>query len=77
MWFHVVFNITLSLSLLLCFTGVFLIPYVLFIFLGGIPIFFLEIALGQFMKAGSINVWNIAPLFKGLLSIIMHLLFKL
>lgn len=46
--------------------GVFLIPYVLFIFLGGIPIFFLEIALGQFMKAGSINVWNIAPLFKGL-----------
>ncbi len=68
---------SLSLSLLLCFTGVFLIPYVLFIFLGGIPIFFLEIALGQFMKAGSINVWNIAPLFKGLLSIIMHLLFKL
>ncbi|KAK1801076.1 hypothetical protein P4O66_022782 [Electrophorus voltai] len=46
--------------------GVFLIPYVLFIFLGGIPIFFLEISLGQFMKAGSINVWNIAPLFKGL-----------
>ncbi|XP_012671141.1 sodium- and chloride-dependent creatine transporter 1 [Clupea harengus] len=46
--------------------GVFLIPYGLFIFLGGIPIFFLEIALGQFMKAGSINVWNIAPLFKGL-----------
>ncbi|KPP67939.1 sodium- and chloride-dependent creatine transporter 1-like, partial [Scleropages formosus] len=34
--------------------------------MGGIPIFFLEIALGQFMKAGSINVWNIAPLFKGL-----------
>ncbi|KAF3861046.1 hypothetical protein F7725_001301 [Dissostichus mawsoni] len=30
------------------------------------PGFFLEIALGQFMKAGSINVWNIAPLFKGL-----------
>ncbi|XP_042347246.1 sodium- and chloride-dependent creatine transporter 1-like [Plectropomus leopardus] len=46
--------------------GVFLIPYLLFIFVGGIPIFFLEIALGQFMKAGSINVWNIAPLFKGL-----------
>ncbi|KAF4072554.1 hypothetical protein AMELA_G00264340 [Ameiurus melas] len=46
--------------------GVFLIPYMLFIFFGGIPIFFLEIALGQFMKAGSIAVWNIAPLFKGL-----------
>ncbi|KAG7280868.1 hypothetical protein CRUP_010850 [Coryphaenoides rupestris] len=45
--------------------GVFLIPYMLIVFVGGIPIFFLEIALGQFMKAGSINVWNIAPLFKG------------
>lgn len=46
-------------------TGVFLIPYLLIVFVGGIPIFFLEISLGQFMKAGSINVWNIAPLFKG------------
>uniref|UniRef100_A0A8C5CMP8 Transporter n=1 Tax=Gadus morhua TaxID=8049 RepID=A0A8C5CMP8_GADMO len=46
--------------------GVFLIPYLLIVLVGGIPIFFLEIALGQFMKAGSINVWNIAPLFKGL-----------
>ncbi|MEQ2175045.1 Sodium- and chloride-dependent creatine transporter 1, partial [Goodea atripinnis] len=50
----------------LSFSGVFLIPYLLIVFVGGIPIFFLEIALGQFMKAGSINVWNIAPLFKGL-----------
>ncbi|XP_019716268.1 sodium- and chloride-dependent creatine transporter 1 [Hippocampus comes] len=46
--------------------GVFLIPYLLIVFVGGVPIFFLEISLGQFMKAGSINVWNIAPLFKGL-----------
>ncbi|XP_061470193.1 sodium- and chloride-dependent creatine transporter 1 isoform X2 [Rhineura floridana] len=46
--------------------GVFLIPYLLIALIGGIPIFFLEISLGQFMKAGSINVWNIAPLFKGL-----------
>uniref|UniRef100_A0A8D0DJW5 Transporter n=1 Tax=Salvator merianae TaxID=96440 RepID=A0A8D0DJW5_SALMN len=46
--------------------GVFLIPYLLIALIGGIPIFFLEISLGQFMKAGSVNVWNIAPLFKGL-----------
>lgn len=46
--------------------GVFLIPYLLIVIVGGIPVFFLEIALGQFMKAGSINVWNITPLFKGL-----------
>lgn len=55
-------EVSLSLSRL---AGVFLIPYLLIVFVGGIPIFFLEIALGQFMKAGSINVWNIAPLFKG------------
>ncbi|TWW56760.1 Sodium- and chloride-dependent creatine transporter 1 [Takifugu flavidus] len=46
--------------------GVFLIPYLLFVFIGGIPVFFLEIALGQFMKQGGVSAWNIAPLFKGL-----------
>uniref|UniRef100_A0A670JHR5 Sodium- and chloride-dependent creatine transporter 1-like n=1 Tax=Podarcis muralis TaxID=64176 RepID=A0A670JHR5_PODMU len=47
-------------------TGVFLIPYLLIVFVGGIPVFFLEVALGQFMKQGGISAWNIAPLFKGL-----------
>ncbi|XP_051516436.1 sodium- and chloride-dependent creatine transporter 1-like [Myxocyprinus asiaticus] len=46
--------------------GVFLIPYVLMVFFGGVPVFFLEIALGQFMKQGGVATWNIAPLFKGL-----------
>ncbi|XP_077369634.1 sodium- and chloride-dependent creatine transporter 1-like isoform X1 [Festucalex cinctus] len=46
--------------------GVFLIPYLLMVFIGGIPVFFLEIALGQFMKQGGVSAWNIAPLFKGL-----------
>ncbi|KAL6064333.1 hypothetical protein STEG23_016746 [Scotinomys teguina] len=49
--------------------GVFLIvliPYALMVLVGGIPIFILEISLDQFMKAGSINVWNICPPFKGL-----------
>ncbi|XP_075430575.1 sodium- and chloride-dependent creatine transporter 1-like isoform X2 [Ascaphus truei] len=46
--------------------GVFLIPYLLIVFVGGIPVFFLEIALGQFMKQGGIAAWNIAPLFRGL-----------
>ncbi|XP_072329215.1 sodium- and chloride-dependent creatine transporter 1-like isoform X2 [Scyliorhinus torazame] len=46
--------------------GVFLIPYLLIVLVGGIPVFFLEIALGQFMKQGGIGAWNIAPLFKGL-----------
>ncbi|MBN3300695.1 SC6A8 protein, partial [Amia calva] len=46
--------------------GVFLIPYTLIVFIGGVPVFFLEIALGQFMKQGGVSAWNIAPLFKGL-----------
>lgn len=46
--------------------GVFLIPYLLIVLVGGIPVFFLEIALGQFMKQGGVGAWNIAPLFKGL-----------
>uniref|UniRef100_A0A4W5LRI6 Transporter n=1 Tax=Hucho hucho TaxID=62062 RepID=A0A4W5LRI6_9TELE len=46
--------------------GVFLIPYMIIVFIGGIPVFFLEIALGQFMKQGGVSAWNIAPLFKGL-----------
>ncbi|KAL6119048.1 uncharacterized protein ACO6RY_03708 [Pungitius sinensis] len=46
--------------------GVFLIPYLLIVFIGGIPVFFLEIALGQFMKQGGVSAWNIVPLFKGL-----------
>ncbi|XP_048873665.1 sodium- and chloride-dependent creatine transporter 1 isoform X2 [Brienomyrus brachyistius] len=46
--------------------GAFLIPYLLIVFIGGIPVFFLEIALGQFMKQGGVSAWNIAPLFKGL-----------
>ncbi|CAB1336052.1 unnamed protein product [Coregonus sp. 'balchen'] len=45
---------------------VFLIPYMIIVFIGGIPVFFLEIALGQFMKQGGVSAWNIAPLFKGL-----------
>lgn len=49
----------------MCVAGVFLIPYILMVFFGGIPVFFLEIALGQFMKQGGVATWNIAPLFKG------------
>ncbi|XP_076330985.1 sodium- and chloride-dependent GABA transporter 2-like [Tachypleus tridentatus] len=46
--------------------GAFLIPYVISIVIGGIPVFFLEIALGQYSSQGGITVWNICPLFKGI-----------
>ncbi|XP_072027465.1 sodium- and chloride-dependent GABA transporter 2-like [Amphiura filiformis] len=45
--------------------GAFLIPYAICAITGGIPIFFLEVALGQFMSLGGIKCWRICPLFEG------------
>lgn len=44
----------------------FLIPFFLMLFLVGIPIFFLEIAIGQFSGLASIDCFGkMVPLFKG------------
>lgn len=52
----------LSLSSL----GVFLIPYLVFLFACGIPLFLLETSLGQYTNQGSITCWRkICPLFQG------------
>ena len=46
--------------------GAFLIPYLIFLIVGGIPIFLLEVGMGQFMSRGGIEAWNIVPCFKGI-----------
>nr|AKN21422.1 slc6a-2 [Schmidtea mediterranea] len=46
--------------------GAFLIPYFISVVLGGIPMFCLEVFVGQFMARGGIEVWNIVPLMKGI-----------
>ncbi|XP_035007578.1 solute carrier family 6 member 22, tandem duplicate 2 [Hippoglossus stenolepis] len=47
--------------------GAFFIPYILFLFTCGIPLFFLETSLGQFTSHGGITCWRkICPLFEGL-----------
>ncbi|CAG2056934.1 unnamed protein product [Timema podura] len=43
----------------------FLVPYLLMLFLCGIPLFFMETVLGQFSSSGCLTVFKICPLFKG------------
>uniref|UniRef100_A0A0N5AHR5 Transporter n=1 Tax=Syphacia muris TaxID=451379 RepID=A0A0N5AHR5_9BILA len=54
----------------LCFKnggGAFLIPYILMVLLAGIPLFYMELALGQFYRKGAVTTWGlICPLFKGI-----------
>uniref|UniRef100_A0A7N8XC77 Transporter n=1 Tax=Mastacembelus armatus TaxID=205130 RepID=A0A7N8XC77_9TELE len=47
--------------------GAFLIPYFIFLFGGGLPVFFLEVALGQFTSEGGITCWEkLCPIFTGI-----------
>jgi solute carrier family 6 (neurotransmitter transporter, glycine) member 5/9 len=46
--------------------GAFLVPYLLMVFIIGLPIFFAELFIGQFSGLGPIKAFSfIAPLFKG------------
>nr|XP_029726932.1 sodium-dependent proline transporter-like [Aedes albopictus] len=45
--------------------GAFLIPYLIMLVFCGIPLFFLEVSLGQFSGRGCVTVFQIAPLLKG------------
>uniref|UniRef100_A0A8C4QTI3 Transporter n=1 Tax=Eptatretus burgeri TaxID=7764 RepID=A0A8C4QTI3_EPTBU len=47
--------------------GAFFIPYILFFVFCGMPLFFLEAALGQFTSEGGITCWRrICPIFEGI-----------
>ncbi|XP_036380340.1 sodium-dependent serotonin transporter-like [Megalops cyprinoides] len=47
--------------------GAFLLPYLLMAVFGGVPLFYMELALGQFHRNGCISVWrHVCPIFKGI-----------
>ncbi|XP_044263788.1 sodium-dependent noradrenaline transporter-like isoform X2 [Tribolium madens] len=45
--------------------GAFLVPYTLMLVFGAVPLFYMELILGQFNRQGPISLWRICPLFKG------------
>ncbi|CAL8330483.1 unnamed protein product, partial [Boreogadus saida] len=47
--------------------GVFFIPYFVFLFFCGIPMFFLETAMGQYTSEGGVTAWRkMCPMFQGI-----------
>ncbi|XP_061193112.1 sodium- and chloride-dependent glycine transporter 2-like [Saccostrea echinata] len=45
--------------------GAFLIPFLIMLFITGIPLVFMELSLGQYASAGVVMVWRASPIFKG------------
>jgi solute carrier family 6 amino acid transporter-like protein 5/7/9/14 len=46
--------------------GAFIIPYLIVLFCIGKPMYFLEMAVGQFSSRGQVKIWKMAPIFKGI-----------
>nr|CAD7258882.1 unnamed protein product [Timema shepardi] len=46
--------------------GAFLIPYIIVLFIIGKPMYYMEMAMGQFSSYGAVKVWNISPILTGL-----------
>ncbi|XP_033730845.1 sodium- and chloride-dependent betaine transporter-like, partial [Pecten maximus] len=44
----------------------FLIPYLVCVVVAGVPLFFLEVTVGQFMGVSGFKAWNICPIFQGI-----------
>ncbi|XP_046578723.1 sodium-dependent proline transporter-like [Haliotis rubra] len=44
----------------------FLIPYLIMLVIAGLPLYFMELAVGQFASEGPVTVWKVSPIFTGI-----------
>ncbi|KAK6038262.1 hypothetical protein COOONC_24233 [Cooperia oncophora] len=52
----------------LCFKnggGSFLVVYAIFFCLAAVPIFIMEVTIGQYLQRGAMEMWRMCPIFKG------------
>jgi hypothetical protein len=64
-------NLNAKTSFIIYVVGAFLIPYIIMLIFGGLPLFYMELALGQFQRCGCLTVWKrICPALKGWFSIL-------
>ena len=48
-------------------SGAFLLPYLIMLVFAGFPLFYMELALGQYQRCGCLTVWSrICPMLKGM-----------
>ena len=46
--------------------GAFLVPYLIMYVVAGLPLFFFELAFGQYASQGPVSIWMVCPMFQGL-----------
>jgi hypothetical protein len=46
--------------------GAFLIPYFLLIITGAVPMYYLEVLMGQYTRRGCVKIWDICPIWRGI-----------
>ena len=49
-----------------------MIPYLCILIFIGRPLYFLELAMGQFSSKSSVKVWDLSPIFRGMYCMLKH-----
>ena len=63
--YHILYLYVFSFYHLNCVSAVFLLPYIIMTLILGLPLFFMELSLGQFTSQGPVTSWGMNPLLSG------------